>query len=214
MSSLFLKSVRPIAAGEEITIAYILPYLSYHRRRDVLLKDFGFHCICASCVRIAGPLAFDPMAKLEVTAKTLLDKQICESDAARGMLRRFWAEDEKKLSFTRWCEDLSAPDGALIEAHSRVLAALKREGLEILDCYHHIDVIAMCYAALEDADNFKLWIRKAAEARGLVLGTPSVPVSRPGLDSGNERLAFANWLANPMSFPIWAWRTRGPHYYA
>lgn len=60
------------------------------------------------------------------------------------------------------------------------------------DVGRHTDAIAMCYGALEDIDNFLVWIQKAAEAR---------ETEKP-----EQSLAFCKWMSNPAEFPVWGWR--------
>lgn len=186
-----------------------------------------------------GPLVFNADANLEEDAEEKLLDRIEESDAARKMLVHFWdVEERERPSFKQWCEDLSLPPDLLINAHMQAFGLLQREGLEILDAHpdsypptwcnpyptnadirvhplrdlgRHIDAIAMCYGALEDAENFRLWISKAANARGFKLNPPSRndPGQRTSPNSIDERLVFVMWIANPLSFPVWGWRTKG-----
>ncbi|KAF8885568.1 hypothetical protein CPB84DRAFT_1750156 [Gymnopilus junonius] len=238
--SLLVKSVRAIASGEEITISYVSPLLPYHLRREALFSAYSFHCTCDSCVGLAGRLTSNPDIDLrdEVEATARLSDRIEQSNTARKMLVHFW-NVKGRPSFKEWCEDLTLPADLLIKAHTQALELLQREGLGILDTYpgsypptwpkfshisdndirihplrdlgRHIDVIAMCYGALEDVDNFMLWIRKVAEARGFNLDAPSGgDRSRPvSLGLKDERLVFVKWITNPLSFPVWGWRAKG-----
>jgi len=56
----------------------------------------------------------------------------------------------------------------------------------------HLDAIAMCYGALEDADNFRKWLERVSEVRSKV---------KP-----EQKLVFSKWLSNPTTFPVWGWR--------
>lgn len=47
-------AVRDLAAGEELTVSYVMPGLSAARRADALAHGYGFACTCAAC---QGPRA-------------------------------------------------------------------------------------------------------------------------------------------------------------
>ncbi|KAJ4389651.1 SET domain-containing protein 5 [Gnomoniopsis smithogilvyi] len=44
-----VHAVRPIAAGEEITVSYISPFISHAHRQSLLHDRWGFKCTCAAC---------------------------------------------------------------------------------------------------------------------------------------------------------------------
>ncbi|KAJ3510468.1 hypothetical protein NLJ89_g4651 [Agrocybe chaxingu] len=114
----------------------------------------------------------------------------------------------KLPAFDKWCLEPSIPTYILIDAHRHALDVIQDEGLEILDTHpgsgpghlahphrevgRHIDAIATCYGALEDADNFLIWIRKAAAVREM--------------DDPEQKLVYSKWMLNPMSFPVWGWK--------
>lgn len=50
----------------------------------------------------------------------------------------------------------------------------------------------MCYGALEDVDQFRLWMGRVSEVR--MRNKPE------------QKLVFDKWLSNPTSFPVWGWR--------
>ncbi|KAF8809293.1 SET domain-containing protein [Phlegmacium glaucopus] len=191
--ALVLIAVRDIKEGEEITIPYIAPNMSSTERQDVLSNFYGFHCLCSFC--------------------TLPKNTKRQSDLARSTIASTWSTGNFKKSpsttspplpsFENWCLDPTFPDDIILNAHVRALQSIEREGLEILDIssgngdHHpardkgrHLDAIAMCYGALEDVDNFRVWIGRASEAR-----------SKP-----DQKLVFKKWLSNPTSFPVWGWR--------
>ncbi|KAJ7281033.1 hypothetical protein C8J57DRAFT_1501230 [Mycena rebaudengoi] len=141
--TLSLEAVRPILAGEEITLAYIAPLNSCARRRDALRSGFNFTCRCDSC-------ALPDAAAIDA------------SDAAREELRTFWT---RIPSFEAWCPDARLPDHLLIDAHKRALALIRQEGLHTLQYRRHLDAIAMGYGALMDVDNFRKWTRRARDYR-------------------------------------------------
>jgi len=48
-----LTTIKPIAQGEQFTIAYVSPSLAV-RERDDLLLSYGFVCSCAKCISERG----------------------------------------------------------------------------------------------------------------------------------------------------------------
>ncbi|KAJ7759648.1 hypothetical protein B0H16DRAFT_1313336 [Mycena metata] len=142
--ALSLVALRPIRAGQEITVAYIAPTYSRAERRTQLKSMYNFSCRCEFCAR--------PEA---VTYR---------SDAARSELRAFWAADHLP-PFEEWCLDATMSDYALIEAHKRAVALIESEGLEVLDYGKHLDAIAMGYGALRDVEQFRAWTWRARDCR-------------------------------------------------
>jgi hypothetical protein len=57
-----VRAVRPIEAGEEVTMAYVDPTLPYHARQQALQDHFFFACRCPQCrppplaLRYSSPL--------------------------------------------------------------------------------------------------------------------------------------------------------------
>ena len=81
-------------------------------------------------------------------------------------------------------------------AHMRALQSIEQGGIHHptldKDSIKHFDSIAMCYAALEDADNFQKWMERVSEARSRI--------------NPKQKLVFGKWLSNPVTFPVWGWR--------
>ena len=189
------------------------PFLSFAERRILLKEVHGFECLCPRC------LYFQSFRSKDANGESA--NQIIEtSDAARNYLARFWDDGDGELpSFKKWCDDSSIPSGTLIEAHKNALSLIQSEGLEVLDTYNfsfksssrlpsstscglrnvvrHAHAIAMCYGALEDEENFRLWIELSLDAR---LGTRASKY----LEASREE--FRKWHVNPHSFPAWGWR--------
>jgi hypothetical protein len=108
-------------------------------------------------------------------------------------------------SFEKWCLDPTFPDDILINAHKRALQSIERENIISAaalqddhrygpsgDIGKHLDAIAMCYGALEDVDNFRMWMKRVSEVRSRV---------KP-----EQKLVFSKWLSKPTRFPVWGWR--------
>ncbi|KAF5313924.1 hypothetical protein D9619_013083 [Psilocybe cf. subviscida] len=193
--SLVLTAVRPIKAGEEITIAYVAPHLTSEGRRSTLRSLYAFDCVCDFC-RSHSPSALAAGDDARLKLLSFRERSSPESPI-RG-----------SPSFQDWCEDHSLPPDILINPHLEAVDLIEREGLQILDTYSshgktphpgrdlgtHFDILAMSYGALGDVDNFQKWIGRALESRG---------DERP-----EERIAFRKWMSNPMSFPAWARRAK------
>jgi hypothetical protein len=195
--SLVLTAVRPINEGEEITIPYVAPNKSNKERQDILSNFYGFKCSCPFC--------------------TLPDVNIRLYDLARSTLASTRTEAKFESfsiptsvssilpSFEKWCLDPTFPDDILINAHIRALQRIEREELEISsarrddddnlarDISKHLDAITMCYGALEDMDNFQMWMERVREMR--------LRNNKP-----EQELVLNKWLSNPELFPVWGWR--------
>ncbi|KAJ4414470.1 SET domain-containing protein 5 [Gnomoniopsis sp. IMI 355080] len=81
-----VHAVRPIAAGEEITVSYISPFISHAHRQSLLHDRWGFKCTCAACSASAAKVnASDTrLEKISSLWPFLLDKAGDESqDAAQ-----------------------------------------------------------------------------------------------------------------------------------
>jgi hypothetical protein len=140
--SLSLVALRPIQAGQEITVAYITPTHSRRERRTKLKAMYNFSCRCEFCARPAA-----------VTSK---------SDATRAELHTVWAS---LPSFEKWCLDATMGDHTLIDAHIRAVSLIESEGLQMLEYGKHLDAIAMGYGALRDVEQFCEWARRARDFR-------------------------------------------------
>ncbi|KAL1667185.1 hypothetical protein GGF50DRAFT_49164 [Schizophyllum commune] len=137
--ALTLRAVRPIRAGEEITINYVDVALPRAERRARLRATYHFDCHCPACARD------DP-----------------RSDAARAELRAFGTG---LPTFEDWTRDARLPDLMLIRAHERALSLIESEGLQVLGVREHVDAITMCYGALADEKMFRYWANEARAER-------------------------------------------------
>lgn len=168
--SITLEAVRPIERGEEITIQYIDSCIDYRHRRELLASHYGFDCLCTTC--------------------TQPDHE--GSNKARRELRNI----SKRLpSFEAWCSSKELPDDYLINLSERALQLRDAEGLQLFQSRKHIDDMAMCYAALEDADMFRSSVERALMWRK---GGPL-----------EHRLVLECWLEDPAHFPVWGMRSGG-----
>ena len=170
--------------------------MTYKERQDTLSNFYGFKCSCPFCIFPR-------------------DNNILQSDVARSTLASPETESNPEEStfatsspvlpsFEDWCLDPTLPDNILINAHLRDIQLIEREGSVsggdhlTRDIVHHLDAIAICYGALEDVDNFRLWMGHVSEAR---LGKES-NTHKPE----QQKLVFSKWISNPTLFPAWGWR--------
>ncbi|KAF7334623.1 SET domain-containing protein [Mycena venus] len=172
--SLSLVALRPIHAGQEITVAYITPTCSRTERRAKLKAIYNFSCRCEFCARPAS-LTF-------------------KSDAARAEL----VSESGLPSFENWCLDANIPDHALIDAHMRAVSLIEAEGLQTLDSYgKHLDAIAMGYGALRDVEGFREWAWRAMDFRPMDSGASRV-LENWILDP--ETFPVWGWRTSPTPF--------------
>ncbi|KAG7087270.1 hypothetical protein E1B28_013249 [Marasmius oreades] len=176
--SITLEAVRPISEGSEITIPYIDCLQSRAERRKQLKALYNFDCYCQYCdVHWSEPNAS------------------VQSDLDRKELLEFSTSSHRVPSFESWYADKNLPDDALIELHLWALETRAKEGLELFAYKKHIDVIAMCFGALEDVENFRCWTERARNAR-MEEKTES------------EIAVLETWIQDPRMFPVWGWRRR------
>ena len=183
--SLVLTAVRPIQEGEEITIPYVALNTHSKERQEILSNFYGFQCLCSFCIPPSPPHDDD--------------------DDDMTALSPTWikgnSESTSSLpSFEKWCLDPTLPDDILINSHLHAIHYLQQQqqGLHIPDTaahdtlIRHLDTIAMCYGALEDAVNFRIWMERVCEERLR--------------KRWEHELVFKKWLSNPTTFPVWGWR--------
>ena len=176
--------MRPIKEGEEITIPYIATNMTSKERQDILSNFYGFKCLCSLCVVPSNDNIQSDIARVSTWTET---KQETKTNSETTSLLP---------SFEKWCLDPTFPDDILIDAHMRALQFTEQDDhhdpTRDTDIIKHLDAIAMCYGALEDADNFRKWMERVSEVRSRV---------KP-----KQKLVFSKWLSNPTTFPVWGWR--------
>ena len=160
--------------------------MSSKERQDILSNFYRFKCLCSLCVVPSSDNSTQRDSILSrFSAYSTETKQITETDSETSPFLP---------SFEKWCLDPTFPDDILINAHMRTLQ-FTEEGhhhpTQDMDI-KHLDAIAMCYGALEDADNFRMWLERVSEVRSRV---------KP-----EQKLVFSKWLSNPSTFPVWGWR--------
>lgn len=77
---------------------------------------------------------------------------------------------------------------------TKALELRESEGLQLFEARRHMEVIAMCYGALADAEMFKAWVQKWLD---LWKGRPM-----------EDRLVMELWLEDPTRFYVWGWHAR------
>ncbi|KAJ7659219.1 hypothetical protein DFH06DRAFT_989689 [Mycena polygramma] len=179
--SLSLVALRPIRAGEEVTVAYITPTHGCSERRAALRMTYGFTCRCAFCALPPSGLARSDAsrAELRVLAASLLPS--ASTPLTSPTLP----------SFETWCRSPFLPANLLIDAHKRAVALIEQEGLEMTEYGKHLDAIAMGYGALRDVDQFRAWTWKARDCRQM---------------DTDASWVLQRWITDPETFPVWGWR--------
>jgi len=132
-----LYALRPIGAGEEITMMYTDISASREVRREKLRLLYGFHCECAYC--------------------DLPDDQaVAHSDRSRAKLCD-WGHTNP--GYLKWSTDLCRADDVVIKSHQEALALIEQEGVYGLQCLF-MEEIMLSYALLGDEVQFRAWAQK------------------------------------------------------
>jgi len=134
-----LFALRPIHAGEEISIAYTRGDDTREVRRAKLLEMYYFVCRCGYC--------------------NLPDDAIAASDAARLEIKEMWKDGNPE---NRW-ERNRLLGHQIVRLHEKAIDLFEREG--IYDVHHaaHMESLAIAYMKLGDENNFKIWARRIKE---------------------------------------------------
>ncbi|OAP57253.1 hypothetical protein AYL99_07991 [Fonsecaea erecta] len=140
MLTQFVHAVRPIAADEEVTIAYAPPLRLHADRQQYLQSTFHFACTCARCTHTA-------------------DRTLEDADkATEDMIALQWA-------LSQW----TANSTASVKKAEMLVGLYRREGLDAFldDAYGHA---ALTYNAAGSARGAKKYAKLAAEAVRLKYG--------------------------------------------
>jgi hypothetical protein len=173
-----VHAVRPIAAGEEVTVSYTHLLTSRDTRRARLRDSHLFECNCAFCCL---PHACD----------------IASSDQRRAELLKS-EDDGLSNGFDVWLGSRKLSLKTFMESHIALLQLAEREGLESYgNVAYHTDAIMRASGALGDRDLFRTWAVKAKVAWLVEYGS-----ARREWRSRVEDCA--RWLGHPESFPLWA----------
>ncbi|KAF2430876.1 hypothetical protein EJ08DRAFT_633339 [Tothia fuscella] len=84
--------VRPIKAGEEITLSYLPPYLNSTSRRNLLSQSWGFDCTCKLCTASAATKRHSDLRLLKIESiiaelNILPSKRIIDPKKAEELVR-------------------------------------------------------------------------------------------------------------------------------
>lgn len=143
-----LRAVRAIGKGEEICISYGGHYQSHPRAsRQTNLLMYNFTCNCPTCA--------------------LPEEESKKSDAQRAIIQKTAEKDldgfnlNGDLDILLWCMDHSQPKDKIIKRCLTMLDMMDQEGI-YPECWLYYSKLCKAYCALEDADNARLWAKKAA----------------------------------------------------
>jgi hypothetical protein len=138
--SLSLFAVRPILAGDEITIEYTRLGDTRKARREKLLDMYSFHCNCEYC--------------------DLPDREaVAASDAARLEIEDWSEKAHTKLM--EWRSNLFLCDDDLINDYKLAIRNHEKEGIINFHYADHIAGLAFVYGVMGDETSFKEWGQRA-----------------------------------------------------
>lgn len=135
-----LFAIRPIQAGEEITLQFTQPADTREVRRGRLMDMYCFRCECEYC--------------------SLPDKAVPTSDAARLEIKEMWADGNPNT--TKW-RGGKLSDRAIVRLNQRAIELHEQEGILGLQHAAHMDALAFAYFKLGDIENFRIFGGKAKE---------------------------------------------------
>ncbi|KII86621.1 hypothetical protein PLICRDRAFT_43257 [Plicaturopsis crispa FD-325 SS-3] len=139
--TLTLSAVKPIRAGEEITVAYIGTLTkSRAERRAELQKSYQFHCECPAC-------------------NLPTDRDVAASDSRRLALENW---HEKRPDFgVRLRMGLGERKHILVD-YKVAIAMHEKEGLQREGGFAGLlEIVALMYALAADVQNFYFWMQRA-----------------------------------------------------
>ncbi|KAG6884617.1 hypothetical protein C0993_009529 [Termitomyces sp. T159_Od127] len=156
----YIVASRPIAADEQVFIAYTPIFESRAERQKVLREKYAFTCTCASC-----SLPKDLSARSDVKRKILA--------SAYAKLNQQQKEHERALK--QWIEDLSLPDDHILKP-ARFLMQLMEEEQAFDSSLWLVQAEIACKAlcALSDRAGVVELAQKASAYAKLVLSADHV----------------------------------------
>ncbi|ETW75264.1 hypothetical protein HETIRDRAFT_430702 [Heterobasidion irregulare TC 32-1] len=201
--TLSLAALRPIRAGEEITIAYTTLTAPAASRRATLRAAFHFACACARCGarRTEEQVLVSDQNRIELDRWRGRDERDGELGIGIGLVdagarlgsgsRR--AEGEASSRASR-----AAAVRRALGAHVRALEMLEAEGLYALRAAH-CEAVARAWGALGERGAFVVWAGRAGrEWAGAVLGDGGDAEERA------RRVRMCEgWAGEPEGFECW-----------
>ncbi|TDL24160.1 SET domain-containing protein [Rickenella mellea] len=196
--SMRLFALRPIAAGEQVTIGYVVTFLPAMFRQAELQQKYLFTCECKHCKPTVASTPSRPLKHpyWASSAGGILSS-VSPSDQRRCIQIAFRTEHAQKM-WVEWISPSSKDtDRAFFDFHEDALVVLAQEGLEHTRI-DHIAYLAHGCAALGDADGFKRW--------GNVL--ISLSAWTHGKEGVLQMKAWQDWVREPTFSPAWGLRVR------
>jgi hypothetical protein len=142
-----LRAVRPLAAGEQVTLSYFGGDVFDPRevRREEMQRKYAFTCMCPRCDR--------PAAESK------------RSDARARLLHmlatRAVSGDERELR--AWVADPSRPDDEVVKDCLRALELMAEEGIHNESVWApYCERLVKAYCALGDTEKARVWAHRAA----------------------------------------------------
>ncbi|TDL17390.1 hypothetical protein BD410DRAFT_550882 [Rickenella mellea] len=191
-----LRAIRPINAGDEISVSYVAQWKARSKRQDELKATYNFTCCCPACE--------PPSPKKSCTTKSKSTKLMSEKRAviAASDGRRMLISSSMAISDGLW-EQWAAPTSSLpstkiVEFHEGVLLLRAEEGYR-KGSEINIAYLAHAYAALGDREGFTHWSTKLMEWRPW----------GPGPTGLARRATWERWVEDPTLSPAWGLRGTG-----
>ncbi|KAJ7496000.1 hypothetical protein B0H11DRAFT_880205 [Mycena galericulata] len=176
--ALTVRTICPIAKGEEIFLSYIdLTSTATREERQSLLRNLcHFECLCNRC-------ALSDAAAIQ------------ESDVRRQRIRDM-TRDSVLAPLAAWYQGKGRGDlQKVIAFHLVAVEDMRLEGLYHYPYYLHVSMLAICFAAVEDIRSFRSWMGKARD----------VALSNLFSEAAVEMLKN---IVYPETFPWWGFARR------
>ncbi|KAJ7772633.1 hypothetical protein DFH07DRAFT_913481 [Mycena maculata] len=151
--ALTVRTICPIAKGEEIVLSYIdLSLTATREERRSLLRDLcHFECLCGVCALSEAAIQLSDLRRLRI----------------RDMTR-----EAIYAPLEAWCREKGRGDlQKVIAFHLVAVEEIRVEGLYTTPYFLHVSNLAICFAALEDIRSFRSWMGKARDVAVYNLAT-------------------------------------------
>ncbi|TDL24151.1 SET domain-containing protein [Rickenella mellea] len=194
--SMRLFALRPIAAGEQVTICYVATFLTTSRQKE-LKEKYLFTCECKHCKPTVASSPSRPLKDRYWTSSVVRTlSNISASDQRRiqvGLRMKYAREMWTEWISPSWKEK----NEVFFGFHEDALVVLAQEGLENKRI-DHIAYLAHGCATLGDVGGFQRW--------GNVL--ISLSAWTHGKEGILQMKTWQDWVREPTTSPAWGLRVR------